>query len=79
MDSEAYFSFIPMDIHANFEEIFLPATDDGVVGPIEVPGGLPFGDTVQTNIYVRSMLLCIYLVCDYYFIIDWNKWTYIFG
>ena len=52
--AENYFSFIPMDIHANFYEVFLPSSDDGTVGPIEVPGGLPFSDTVQTDIYVSS-------------------------
>ena len=52
VDAEKYFSFIPMDIHANVEEVFLPPSDEFTAGPIEIPGGLPFGTTTQTLVYV---------------------------
>ena len=44
-----------MDIHLNVEQLFFPGTDDGFFGPINIPSGLPFGDSVQTDLYVRKL------------------------
>lgn len=41
-----------MDIHLNFEQLFFPGTDEGYAGPYEIPGGFPFGDSIQTEVYV---------------------------
>lgn len=38
-------------------QVFLPATDDGFVGPIDIPLGFPFGSSVQTQVFV-SALVC---------------------
>ena len=54
VEADSYLSFLPMDIHVNFEQLFFPGTDDGFYGPIEIPGGFPFGDTVQTGVYVST-------------------------
>ena len=32
--------------------MFFPESLDGYIGPIAIPGGLPFGDAVQTDVYV---------------------------
>lgn len=38
-------------IYGTTEE-FLPPTDDGFEGPIEIPPGFPFGSSVQTQVFV---------------------------
>lgn len=45
-------------------QVFLPATDDGFVGPIDIPG-FPFGSSIQTQVFV-SALIC-YLCCNFTF------------
>jgi hypothetical protein len=54
VEADSYFSFLPMDIHVNFEQFFFPGTDEGYFGPINIPGGFPFGATVQTDVYIGS-------------------------
>ena len=44
-----------MDIHVNVEQVFLPPTDEGVAGPIQIPGGFPFGETSHTELYVSIL------------------------
>lgn len=38
-------------------QVFLPPTDDGFVGPIDIPVGFPFGSSIQTQVFV-STLIC---------------------
>ena len=33
-------------------QLFFPETDDGIIGPISIPGGFPFGNSVQNEVYV---------------------------
>ena len=54
VEADSYFSFLPMDIHVNFEQLFFPGTDDGYYGPVVIPGGFPFGNTVQTDLFVSG-------------------------
>ena len=51
VEADSYFSFIPMDIHINFEQLFFPGTDNGYA-VLPIPGGFPFSDTVYTEVYV---------------------------
>lgn len=37
------------------EQFFFPGTDDGSVGPINIPGGFPFGNSVQDEVYVSMV------------------------
>ena len=41
-----------MGVLLEAEQIFLPATDDGVLGPIDISVGFPFGSSNQTQVYV---------------------------
>ena len=59
IEADSYFSFIPMDIHVGVQQLFFPGTDDGFFGPIDIPGGFPFGDSVQNEVYVSMA----YSVC----------------
>ena len=45
-----------MDIHVNVEQVFLPGTDEGFAGPIEIPGGFPFGEAIHTQLYVSIIM-----------------------
>lgn len=38
-------------------QVFLPPTDDGFVGPIDIVPGFPFGSSIQTQVFV-SALIC---------------------
>ena len=64
IETDSYFSFIPMDIHVNVEQVFLAGTDEGFAGPIEIPGGFPFGSTYHTELYV-SIYTYIHITCDF--------------
>ena len=44
--------WIPMDVLFGTIETFLPATDDGFEGPIEISTGFPFGSSIQTQVFV---------------------------
>lgn len=46
-------------------QVFLPATDDGFVGPIDIAPGFPFGSSIQTQAFV-SGLIC-HLCCNFMF------------
>ena len=37
--------------------ISLPTINDGISGPINVPGGFSIGNTYQTTVYVRYVIL----------------------
>ena len=53
VDAGSYFPFISMSVLLEVEQIFLPATDDGVLGPLDISVGFPFGNSNQTQVYVR--------------------------
>ena len=38
------------------DQTFLSRGDDLTVGPIDIPGGLPFGNSTQTQLYVSLNL-----------------------
>ena len=48
----------------NVEQVFLAGTDEGFAGPIEIPGGFPFGSTYHTELYV-SIYTYIHITCDF--------------
>ena len=50
-----YIPWVQMGILFNSNQVFLPATDDGFVGPIQIPPGFPFGSSVQTQVFVSTM------------------------
>ena len=80
IEADTYFSFIPMDIHLNFEQLFFPGTDEGYAGPFEIPGGFPFGDTVQNDVYVSrstNQHICFVVQYHYLFFLDWIKWNFV--
>ena len=35
---------------------FLPAIDDFIEGPIEIPPGFPFGTSIQTQVFVSGIV-----------------------
>ena len=44
--------WIPMGVSYGTDQQFLPTTDDGFEGPIEITTGFPFGSSVQEQVFV---------------------------
>ena len=56
-DAPPILRWIPMGTLLGGNQAFLPATDDGFVGPIVVSAGFPFGSSVQTQVFVSCTVL----------------------
>ena len=54
-DEVVIFPWIPMGVLFGAEQQFLPATDDGFEGPIEIEPGFPFGSSIQTQVFVSFL------------------------
>ena len=57
-EDEFYFPFIPMGVLLGTNQIFLPDTFGANAGPINIPGGFPFGNSIQNDIYVSTSKSC---------------------
>ena len=51
--NDVYLPFIPMDVSYGVAEMFLAEADEGTSDAISIPIGFPFGQSIQTQFYVR--------------------------
>ena len=52
--------FIPLNVSFGVETVFLPESDDGTFGPIDLPeNGFPFWSSDRTSAYVSSYLVIL--------------------
>lgn len=59
-EDEFYFPFIPMGVLLGTNQIFLPNTFGAFAGPINIPGGFPFGSSIQNETYVSTCKSCFF-------------------
>ena len=53
-----YLSFLTLGVTTGVASVSLPNVLDGASSAISIPGGFPFGDSIQTVVYVSFTILC---------------------
>jgi len=63
---DVYLPFVVVGAAFGVETVYLPASDEGVQGPVTIPTGFPFGSSVQNQVYVscinpsiKNLMICI--------------------
>ena len=58
--TDVYLPFVQLNVIYGVSQVFVPESDDGVTGPIEIDLNFPFGFSIQTQFYVRSNACPLY-------------------